>query len=217
MELCTCTPYIPLEFHDVTSPCAATSRFLCSAFSTCDFEQQTEWYPRMKDEPLSTGLESLAVRSVTNDGFEETGFQQPFFIVSWVEFGLSLVLFHIRWYTCQKILHRTGNDFYVASATLVRNHPIFPIVHSLISICQLGGGNREHGHAHRRSCSWAWSSSVTFNPGRYPFCAFVRLGQSGACPRGHRPFENCYRRLPPTNRRLPHTDENIFLMVHCWE
>ncbi|KAJ5609946.1 hypothetical protein N7510_006665 [Penicillium lagena] len=48
---------------------------------------------------------------------DHTGFSKPYFIVTWVELGISIIFLSVRCYTAFKILHRVGTDLYLALAT----------------------------------------------------------------------------------------------------
>lgn len=48
-----------------------------------------------------------------------TGFSKPFFIVTWVEFGVSIGLIIARCYTATRIIHHVAGDLYLTLATFV--------------------------------------------------------------------------------------------------
>lgn len=51
---------------------------------------------------------------------DNTGFSKPYFIVTWVELGVSTLFLSARCYTAFRILHYVANDLYMALATFVR-------------------------------------------------------------------------------------------------
>ncbi|OGM39521.1 hypothetical protein ABOM_011943 [Aspergillus bombycis] len=50
---------------------------------------------------------------------QQTGFDQPFFIVTWIETGLALVLLSVRCFTSWKIVQYTGPDLILAIITFI--------------------------------------------------------------------------------------------------
>ncbi|PWY70941.1 hypothetical protein BO70DRAFT_399558 [Aspergillus heteromorphus CBS 117.55] len=47
------------------------------------------------------------------------GFAQPFFIVTWVEFGLAVLFMGARCFAASKLVHNIAKDIYLAAATFV--------------------------------------------------------------------------------------------------
>lgn len=48
------------------------------------------------------------------------GFSRPYFIVTWAESGVAIILLSARYYTAARILHHVATDLYLALATFVR-------------------------------------------------------------------------------------------------
>lgn len=53
------------------------------------------------------------------NNYPDAGFDQPFFIVTWVETGLALVLLSARCFTAWKIVRYTGPDLILSIITFV--------------------------------------------------------------------------------------------------
>lgn len=51
---------------------------------------------------------------------DDAGLRKPLTIVTWVEFGIAMLLFYARWYSAWRIIHCTAADIYLATATFVR-------------------------------------------------------------------------------------------------
>lgn len=49
------------------------------------------------------------------------GFSQPYFIVTWAESGVAVILLSARCYTAARILHHVATDLYLALVTFVRH------------------------------------------------------------------------------------------------
>jgi hypothetical protein len=46
---------------------------------------------------------------------DDAGLRKPLLIVTWVEFGIAMLLFYARWYSAWRIIHRTAADIYWAT------------------------------------------------------------------------------------------------------
>ncbi|OOF98903.1 hypothetical protein ASPCADRAFT_2330 [Aspergillus carbonarius ITEM 5010] len=53
-------------------------------------------------------------------GDQPNGYDQPFFIITWVEFGLGIILMAARCFAASRLIHNIAMDLYLAIATFVR-------------------------------------------------------------------------------------------------